>query len=352
MKDSFSFSAVSTQNNLSPELKEVNISGKDYIYYGTDNKYPLHLLGLYSNCSTLTSIIDGSVDYVSGEGIITNSSFLKNAINNKGETLEDLLQKITTDYYIFGGLAIQVIRNVNNQIIELIWLDFSKVRVNEDETKVFYSNQWGKSGMKALEYPAFNNTSSSSIYYYKGVKTRGVYPLPLYNSAIMSIETQVEIKKFHKTSLLNNFNANLLINFNSGIPTETEKKDVERKIEDKFTGAENSSKVLISFNENKESATEIIRLESDNFDEKYKALNESSINDIFVAFRAPKVLFGVSLDNIGFNQQEYMEAFNIYNKVSISPIQRLLENIIFKITQQEFKFIPYTYESINKGGEI
>ena len=123
-------------------------------------------------------------------------------------------------------------------------------------------------------YPSFDSNSPTSIFYYKGEKTRGVYPIPTYNSAIMSIETQIEIKKFHKTSIKNNFTSNLLINFNNGIPTDEEKKILERKIEDKFTGSENAGKFLISWNEDKDKQTEILRLESDNFDEKYQALNQ------------------------------------------------------------------------------
>lgn len=342
MKENFNFSVITTQNNISTELKEVIVPNKEYVYYGTDNKFPSYLLELYSNCSTLTSIIDGTVDYISGNGIKTENQFLNGTINSKGDTLSELLRKISFDYLIFGGFAIQIIRNVKGEITELIWLDFSKIRVNEDETNIFYSNEWGKSKAKAKMYPSFDTNSPTSIFYYKGEKTRGVYPIPTYNSAIMSIETQIEIKKFHKTSIKNNFTSNLLINFNNGIPTDEEKKILERKIEDKFTGSDNAGKFLISWNEDKDKQTEILRLESDNFDEKYQALNKSSISDIFTSFRATPMLFGTPMENIGFNSQEYKESFELYNRVSISPIQHLLERVVKKITKFDFVFIPFT----------
>lgn len=342
MKENFRFGAIDTPMIETPELKEVIVPNKEYVYYGTNNKYPNYLLELYLNCSTLTSIIDGTVDYINGNGVQTDSEFLKGIINSKGEKIEDLLRKISVDFQIFGGFAIQIIRNINNDITELIWLDFSKIRVNENEDKIFYSNDWGKTKAKAKIYPSFDQTSPSSIYYYKGDKTRGLYPIPTYNSAIMSIETQIEIKKFHKSSLLNNFTSNLLINFNNGIPTEDEKKVLERKISEKFTGGDNAGKFLISWNEDKDKQTEVIRLESDNFDEKYQALNKSSINDIFTSFRATPMLFGTPLENIGFSSQEYQDSFNLYNRVSVSPIQHLLERVINKITGFNFTFIPFT----------
>ena len=342
MKENFRFGAIDTPMIETPELKEVIVPNKEYVYYGTNNKYPNYLLELYLNCSTLTSIIDGTVDYINGNGVQTDSEFLKGIINSKGEKIEDLLRKISVDFQIFGGFTIQIIRNINNDITELVWLDFSKIRVNENEDKIFYSNDWGKNKAKAKIYPSFDQTSPSSIYYYKGDKTRGLYPIPTYNSAIMSIETQIEIKKFHKSSLLNNFTSNLLINFNNGIPTEDEKKVLEKKISEKFTGGDNAGKFLISWNEDKDKQTEVIRLESDNFDEKYQALNKSSTNDIFTSFRATPMLFGTPLENIGFSSQEYQDSFNLYNRVSVSPIQHLLERVINKITGFNFTFIPFT----------
>lgn len=336
------FSVVNPQSaNISNDLVEVKVNNTDYVYYGTDNKYPNYLLDCYLKCSSLSSIIQGTVDYINGEGIETTSSFLNGEINQKGQTLDELLSKLYVDYMIFGGFAIQVFRDINGNVTDLIWLDFSKCRTNSDETKIYYSNDWGKSSANAIEYDSYSKKSTNSIFYYKGTKTRGVYPIPIYNAALMSIETQIEIKKFHKNSILNNFNANVLININSGIPTEEEKKEIEKKIENKFTGSENSGKFLMSYNDSKESATEIIRLESDNFDEKYQALNTSSIQDIFIAFRAIPSLFGLMTETTGFSSQEFNEAFKLYNKVTISPIQQMFENIIYKITGETFKHIPF-----------
>ena len=120
MKENFRFGAIDTPMIETPELKEVIVPNKEYVYYGTNNKYPNYLLELYLNCSTLTSIIDGTVDYINGNGVQTDSEFLKGIINSKGEKIEDLLRKISVDFQIFGGFAIQIIRNINNDITELV----------------------------------------------------------------------------------------------------------------------------------------------------------------------------------------------------------------------------------------
>lgn len=43
MKEKINFSVFTTQNDISPELKEVIVPNKEYVYYGTDNKFPSYL---------------------------------------------------------------------------------------------------------------------------------------------------------------------------------------------------------------------------------------------------------------------------------------------------------------------
>ena len=77
-------------------------------------------------------------------------------INKEGEYLDDVIKQITSDYLIFGGFAIQIMFNRMGGVAELYALDFQRVRVNEDLTKVYYSDSWGKWATKALEYDIYD----------------------------------------------------------------------------------------------------------------------------------------------------------------------------------------------------
>ena len=90
----------------------------------------------------------------------------------------------------------------------------------------------------------------------KNNKSRGLYPRPYYISASTSLQTMKSILDYHQNNADNGFAPNVVINMNNGIPDEEIQKKIEKKIQDKFTGA-NGNKFILSFNETAETATTI-----------------------------------------------------------------------------------------------
>ena len=317
------------------ENVEKEISGVDFIAWGTDNQYPGYLFSLYEDCATLQSIINGTVDFVCGNDISCNLPIFENTVNKNGDTINDIIQRISTDYLIFGGFALQVIRNAIGEITELYWIDFTKIRSDRKNEVFFYSEDWCKSygRVKYIVYPKFNQDDSNptSIFYYKGNKTRGTYPTPIYNAAITSCELEKKINQFHLSEINNNFLTSKIINFNSGIPDDDLKNEIERNLNEKFSGAENAGRILISFNANKDSETTVTDLPQDEFGERYDSLAKRSTSQIFTAFRATPNLFGLPTETTGFNQQEFSEAFKLYNRTAVKPIQKVIVDTFDKI---------------------
>lgn len=317
------------------ENVEKEISGKDFIAWGTDNRYPNYLFSLYEDCATLQSIINGTSDFICGNSITCNLPIFEKTVNKNGDTINDIIQRISTDYLIFGGFALQVIRNSIGNITELYWVDFTKIRSDKKNEVFFYSNEWDKSygRVKYIIYPKFNldDSNPSSIFYYKGNKTRSTYPTPLYNAAITSCELEKKINEFHLNEISNNFLTSKIINFNSGIPDDDLKNEIERNINEKFSGSENAGRILISFNNNKDSETTVTDLPQDDFGERYDSLAKRSTSQIFTAFRATPNLFGLPTETTGFNQQEFAEAFKLYNRTAVKPIQKVIVDTFDKI---------------------
>lgn len=324
-----------------PSGETFKIKGKEYASWGERNVYPEFLLSCYDQCTEHQTIIDGCVNYVMGNGLTIPDQSLatfSEKINKNGDKLSDLLRQLELDYQIFGGFAVKVILNNFKTIAELYYIDMATVRVNEDETKIFVSKTWGQWGTKAEEFKAYDPAKpvTNSIYFYKGKKTRGIYPNTLYNASIKAIQTAIKIDDFHLNNINTNFNASAIINFNNGVPTEEAKDSIEKDIKKKFTGTQ-ADKVLLSFNDSVDTAPTIERLESDNFDQKFESLQKSTKNAIYTAHKVTSpALFGVVIENQGFSKTEFQEAFDIYNTTVIKPLQDDLTREVGKILKPFF----------------
>lgn len=330
MKDKMMFSAFELEQTVMPDAKEVQRSGFDYVSWGKDNRFPQDLYDMYQNSAILQSVINGTADYVFGSGVL--SAF--EVVNDKYETLEDIVKRCVFDYLIFGGFAIQLMYK-GGKVESMYWLDFQKCRRSDDEKKVYYSDDWGKYAKKALEYkswePGFDK--GTCIYYYKGHKTRGIYPVPMYIGALKSVKISTEISNFHLNNITKGFASNAIISFNNGTPDEDTQSRIEKAVREKFCGTDNAGSFLLLFNESKDNACEIAKIQDDNFDKKYDVLSKAVKEDIFIAFRATPELFGLPNENNGFSQEEYTQAFNLYNKTVVMPIQ--------KDVQRAFKSFGY-----------
>ena len=301
-----------------PENRAVEVKGKDFIAWGTDNKYPEFLYSLFRDSATLQSIINGTTDFVCGNSVEGNNP-------NRNMTIEDMVGKLASDFLIYGCAYINVIRNMTGKVVEAYWIDARKIRTNEDNTVFFVSKDWSKSygRVKTIVLPKYTPESDapSSIIMLKTTTSRDTYPIPFWNGAIREATIEVEIGKYHLSEICNNFNGSAIINFNNGIPEDEQKDEIERAVNDKFTGSENAGRFILSFNDNKDSQTTIARLATDNYADRYNTLEKSVRQKMFTSFRANPNLFGIPTENLGFSSEEYDSAFKLYNRTVVKPIQ-------------------------------
>lgn len=312
----------------------------EWVRYGELNNYPDFLLGLYENSADHQSIVDGLVQYTVGGGLKTTNPLLIKFFEqvNEDESIDDLYRKVALDYFIFGGFNLHLIPTKGGNISKIYWIDFQSIRVNEDENKVFYQDVWKRYSNDPKEYSNFDRSvnNKEQMFYFKGHKSRGVYPIPLYNGAIKSIATDIEIANFHHNNISKSFQVNTIINFNNGSPNKPQKEELERDIRKKFTGTSGNN-LLLTFNESKEKETTVVKLDSDNFGEQYDSLAKSVQNKIFTAHKVTSpALFGIKMEGTGFSKTEYMESFNIFNQTVIRSHQEVIENELYKIFKVYF----------------
>jgi hypothetical protein len=357
----FSFAAIDTyvEDYIVSPVEKV-ISSKDLVEWGTGNAYPDYLLDLYNNVPTLRSIVNGNMDFVAGDDVTIlplDERYTNGEMNRRGDTIREQVRDLAKDFEIYGGFALQVIRNLSGEVSEIYYVDMRYLRTNKEGDVFYYCENWNKKGSKdTIVYPAFmrnlkwdemtdeeRNRHASSILYVKNVHTQ-VYPAPLYAASVKACEIERQIDEFHLSDIFNHFVSSAIINFNNGDPGSEYKSQVERELTDKFCGPTNGGRIMLSWNPNKESATDIVEFKVEDFGERYKALSEHSRQQIFTAFRANPNLFGIPTEGNGFANEQYEESFTLYNRTQIVPVQLLIAGAYEKIYGQPdvLKIKPFT----------
>ena len=343
------------------------VPAKDLVEWGTRNSYPDYLLDLYNTVPTLRAIINGNIDFIAGDdvSILPLTQHLPNGImNNRGDHIREQIKDISKDYEIYGGFALQIIRNLIGEVAEVYYIDMRFLRTNKEGNVFYYCEDWSKSVRKdVVVYPAFmpnlnwdalddeaRNRNASSILYVKNLHTQ-VYPAPLYAASIKACEIERLIDDFHLADINNHFVSSAIINFNNGIPDDEVKEQIEREFTEKFCGASNGGRTAFSWNPNKESATDIVEFEVKDFGERYKSLSDHSKQQIFTAFRANPNLFGIPTEGNGFANEQYAESFKLYNRTQIKPVQRMIADAYDKIYGQPkvLTIVPFSMDGESEG---
>ena len=320
----------------------------DFIEWGEDNLYPQYLLSLYRNVASLRSVVNGSVDYVVGNNITSQVSLLMGEVNDEAQTIIDIVAQIARDYYVYGGFAIEVMRNKFGNVASLRSLDFTKVRTDKHNKVIYYSDDWDNSRRKMLvlpHYVADHKDIETSVLYVKNTHYQ-TYPEPLYVASLKSCEVERAIDDYHLNAINNNFSASYIINFNNGEPEEAQKREIVKGLTDKFTGQQNAGRIMACFNTSSENATTLQKLEQDNFGERYTALAKHCRQQIYTAFRANPNLFGIPTESLGFSSEEYAEAFKLYNRTQIRPVQAMIVDAFDKIfgVKGSITIVPFSLE--------
>ena len=156
----FAFAAIHPYidtNILLPTEKYV--SHKDLMEWGTKNSYPDYLLDLYNNVPTLRAIINGNIDFITGDDVSIlplTESLPDGMMNNRGDHIRDQIKDISHDYEVYGGFALQVIRNLAGEVAEVYYIDMRYLRTNKEGNVFYYCEDWTKSVHKdVIVYPAF-----------------------------------------------------------------------------------------------------------------------------------------------------------------------------------------------------
>lgn len=314
--------------------------GTGIIEFGDKNDYPNYLLDLYNKSAKHNAIIGSKVDYICGNGWEAKDAdpnaelFIKQA--NEYESLADLTKKISTDIEIFGGAYIEVIwSTVGGMISGLYHIDYTKLRTNKDNTQFYYKSDWSNRKEEAKLIPAFNTNvrSGKQILFIKEYRPANpVYSIPGYFGALNYIESDIEISKHTLGNAQTGFSASKLITLPNGEPTDEEKRNIERRFTNRFSGSD-GKKFILSFVQDSSRKPLIEDLgASDITKEDFSKVDAMIQQNIFAGHKITNpAIFGISQSGQLGNRSEMRDSYEIFKNTYVNSKQRFIESVINKL---------------------
>lgn len=344
------------------ELSHYNIphivekTNQDWVSFGEDNLYPNYLLELFLGSAINGALIKSIGAMIYGEGLAatdadeneaTKESFLKlNGLLH--DSPDDVLKDLAMDLKLFGGCYVNVIWSRDRKSISKIshigaqYIRSGKMVDGEIDT-YYYSSDWSKfkkSEHKPRPYRAFNTkdrTQASQILMIRDKNPALFYGFaPDYVAATDYIQLDLEIAQFHLANISNGMFPSMAINFKNGVPSDDERRTIERQINSKFSGSGNSGRILLTFNDGGDTTPEIVPLDTNNASESYQFLSKEVVNKVLSGHRCVSpLLFGIRAEGggLGSNADELRDAFSLFNNTVIIPFQ----NILLKGLEKVFK---------------
>ena len=234
-----------------PEYKEKK--GIGYMLYGDRNDYPNYLVELFNKSAKHNAIIKSKVHYITGNGW-TGSDEAQTFIAkvNRMESLNELTRKVSLDVELFGGYYLELIWSATGQLSEIWHCDYTKIRTNKDNTQFWYKDEWKDNKEDFIVYPAFNPSfpTGKQILYVKEYRPdMGIYSLPGYFGALNYIESDIEISKTVLGNAQTGFSASKLITLPNGEPSDDEKRNIEKRFTNRFSGSDGKKFILAFVND-------------------------------------------------------------------------------------------------------
>lgn len=319
----FSFQDPYQESNI-VKPTESEVRGYEWVSWGDRNAYPEYLNDLYQNVPVLQSLINGCTDYTCGDDIVLNVAEMTERVNPKGDTINDLVRQIVFDFWKYGAFAINVVRTKAGGISGLYYLNVRNVRSDKKNSKFYYSEDWSKSWgrIKYVEYPKFGEENDASSILFVKNNWNGTYGVPVYAASTVAAECMKATDEYELNSIMNGFMASYIISLNNGQPTPEIQAEIEKELNEKFAGASNAGRIMLSFNKSKDNEVTVQKIEQPDFADKFKELQKWTRQQLFTSFRAAPQLFGIPTEQNGFSSEDYLEAYKLFNKTMIRPVQR------------------------------
>lgn len=345
-------------SQYTPQNYSEGEDNKGVVRYGDDNNFPLYLAELHETTPVHGPLTTSLATMIAGKGFEAKDAATNARVVAHG--LSSILPKVASDLKIYGGFYTEIIYSTDRKTVAKIkyhpyhWCRLGIDKTTGDVVGVWISRDWTRTGMvrnRPVFVPRFNpalrETETNQILFSQlPVVGNGYYAKPDYWPAINYLELARQIGIYHVNNILNGFFPSFMVSFFNGIPDEKTQLQLTKSIEKQGSGAKNSGKVIVSFNESGTKEPKLDLMPLSDADKQYDLLNKQSVSHIMVAHRVttPR-LFGIGDTGNGLssNTDEMKQGLEILINQVIQPYQRMI--------CEHFETI-YQAESINGTLEI
>ena len=322
-----------------PEYREKK--GVGYIEFGDKNDYPNYLLSLYNKSAKHNAIVKGKVNYITGNGWaakeddVKAEEFINNA--NPYESLIDVTRKVSIDIEVFGGAYMEIVwSKIGGQIASISHIDYTKVRSNKDNTQ-YWIKDWNDRKAEAEVVLGYNTDlrEGKQILYIKEYRPGlDTYALPGYIGALNFIESDVEVSKHVLGNAQTGFSASKLITLPNGEPTPDEKRNIERRFTERFSGSD-GKKFILSFVQDiaKKPAVDDLGA-SDLTKEDFGRVDTMIQQNIFAGHQiTTPSLFGILIEGSLGTRSEIRDGYEVFKNTYVNDKQQYLEGIFNSLAE-------------------
>ena len=322
-----------------PEYREKK--GVGYIEFGDKNDYPNYLLSLYNKSAKHNAIVKGKVNYITGNGWaakeddVKAEEFINNA--NPYESLIDVTRKVSIDIEVFGGAYMEIVwSKIGGQIASISHIDYTKVRSNKDNTQ-YWIKDWNDRKAEAEVVLGYNKDlrEGKQILYIKEYRPGlDTYALPGYIGALNYIESDVEVSKHVLGNAQTGFSASKLITLPNGEPTPDEKRNIERRFTERFSGSD-GKKFILSFVQDiaKKPAVDDLGA-SDLTKEDFGRVDTMIQQNIFAGHQiTTPSLFGILVEGSLGTRSEIRDGYEVFKNTYVNDKQQYLEGIFNSLAE-------------------
>lgn len=353
-------------NNMeSQPIYTERVTRAGYVSYGDDNLYPDYLISLMNRSAKHNAILKRKAMMIAGNGFNLEgvdgiaAQFIANPYNDMN--LNEIVFRSAYDLELFGAFALEIIYSKDkSKIAEINYLPVNKVRLSDCGKYVYYSNDWCNLRKFAPEkYPAYNpkNPVGTQILYVKEYRPGNeYYGLPEYISCVNWIELEFEISTFHLNQVKGGFMPSMIINFNNGVPSDDEMKDVIRQLKADYQGAKGET-VMFLFADGADRAAQITPVQLNNSDERFIQLNKEITQGVLTGHSVTNPgLFGVSQEGELGMKNVILESLEIFQSMYVAPKQDVIATVynkLLKFNGSTTKLVLNKYElDIEKISEV
>ena len=324
-----------------PIIKE---SKRDnWVDFGEDNDYYTFLIDRYTNSTTNNAIINSISRLVYGRGLSAVDASRKP--NEYAQMMalfnQDCLRRLAFDRKMLGQFALQVHYNdKHDKILKAYHIPVNLIRAekcNEDGEILgyYYSDNWEEVKKFPPKRFASFGTSKDKVEilfskpYAVGMK---YYAYPDYQGAVPYTMLEEEVADYLINEVQNGFSGTKVVNFNNGVPTEEQQNIISNKVMSKLTGSK-GQKVIVAFNDNKESSTTVEDIPLNDAPDHYTYLSEECVRKIMLGHSVTSpLIFGIAnASGFSSNADELENSFILFNNMVIKPLQDELIDALDKI---------------------